>query len=889
MRETIVLAPGLMNVEIAQSLAFHGINTFQIRFCNAAELARLALTRAGISLRREILDSREEIALAARAVRDEDYFSRVSYTDIQSIAGALRKMRCLVTEADEQGAISASLSQGTFTRKNAALLHVYQKYMKLLAEKGALDAVGLIRIATIECRPLDSNFVILEEFPLNPLEQQLLQVLSGDHFTKSSVGDLFQVKAKNPHISDYKKCYGAPNEVESLLSDLYAGEQLDRSVAAVTNPAVYSQLFFDYALLYDIPITFGCGIPVSNSNPAKLLSLYYRWMTSGFYGAEALLEMLRSSSFDMSVLTGQFPEQDNFSRSVFYEVLGALRLTNDKSVNAARLETFKKAVKEEAALSGGEGTKDYKMIQWKLRSIPCLEIMAEELALPAEDFVRKYAYIRRGSNSNADRLLMALDQSSLNMICEELKVIRAAGIEQTEEDLIPNILKRNVCRQGSEEGKLHVTEIRGAFSTIRDNLYIVGLSASNYPGSPREDYLLLDEDLHHFCQGAGIFLAEEKIRRKRRDLLSLAGLISGLGCRLFISYAGLNVSELKKDNASSLLFELYRGEHGENASASEMESRIREIGYFMPAITATRMIGQAYNGELTVMPDEEAAPGDKEKGDCPDENTLSLPDSNARLEREYSVSALDTFSKCPKKFMLRYIMGIPEPDTADVFAVMTPIDTGNLAHALMQRLGNSSMSQDEFMVLSNEYFERFIAEKPPLVTEKIPAARDEFLEMMETAYRTDPHREVILEEEELHYTHENRIRIRGIPDRVEKLQDGSCLIVDFKSGRNITHLQDDPGTCMQALLYACMMEKKGLTVKAGEYRYLREGAVVTCRYDKGMREHISGLLDQFRDALTNSVYPLPDGAGPDSDTCKYCKYMDICGAAAEDTESEEEG
>ena len=897
MRETIVLAPGLVGSEIAQSLAFHGINTFQVRFCSAAELARLALMRAGIPIRQEILDSREETAIVAGAVQGEDFFSRVSYTDIQSIAGALRRMRSLVTEASEAETIRAHMSQGSFTRKNAALVNVYQKYMLSLSGRGALDAVGLIRKAATECRPLDADFIVLEEFPLNPLEKHLLRVLSDGAFARRSVKDLFHVKEQTTHVSTYKKCYGAPNEVETILSDLYTGRQLDRSVVAVTNPAVYSQLFFDYALLYDIPVTFGCGISVGNSNPAKLLSLYYRWTTSGFFGANALLEMIRSSAFDMSVLTAQFPAQENFSWSVFYEVLGALRLTNDRTVNTKRMDGFKKAAREEADLNGGEGTKDYKTVRWKMQCVPCLEIMSEELALPPEEFIKKYACIRRGSSTNADRLLMSLDQSSANMIYEELKVIHSAEIDQTEENLILNLLKRNVCFQGSEAGKLYVTDIRGAFSTVRENLYIAGLSASNYPGSPREDYLLLDEDLLHFGDGAELYLADEKIRRKRRDLLSLAELASGLGCSLFISYAGLNVSELKKDNASSLIFELYRMEHGEKASSSEMEKQIQEVGYFAPAISPSRKIGQAYNDEMKILPDvkdarkeavQKVTAQEKTGGSLPEEFPAPVPGYAARLEREYSVSAIDTFCKCPKRFMLRYVMGIQEPDTTDVFTVMSPIDTGNLAHALMERLGNSTMSLEDFMELSGEYFDRFIAEKPPLVSEKIPAVREDFLEMMETAYSMDPHREVILGEEELHYTHESGIRIRGIPDRVEKLPDGSCLIVDFKSGRKINHNQDDPGTCLQALLYACMMENEGYPVKAGEYRYLREGATVSCRYDSGMREQVSRILEEFRDSLENSNYPIPEDAGPDSDTCKFCKYMAICGLAVEETGSEEE-
>ena len=44
------LAPGLNGNELTRSLALHGINCIGMRICGAAELARLALMRSGISI-----------------------------------------------------------------------------------------------------------------------------------------------------------------------------------------------------------------------------------------------------------------------------------------------------------------------------------------------------------------------------------------------------------------------------------------------------------------------------------------------------------------------------------------------------------------------------------------------------------------------------------------------------------------------------------------------------------------------------------------------------------------------------------------------------------------------------------------------------------------------
>ena len=77
---------------------------------------------------------------------------------------------------------------------------------------------------------------------------------------------------------------------------------MDECTVAVTEPGTYSQLFFDYALIHNIPMTFGCGVPIINSNPAKLLALYSEWVDD-FFSAASLKQMLFSKVFDSTILS----------------------------------------------------------------------------------------------------------------------------------------------------------------------------------------------------------------------------------------------------------------------------------------------------------------------------------------------------------------------------------------------------------------------------------------------------------------------------------------------------------------------------------------------------------------------------------------------------------
>lgn len=867
MRERIILAPGAKQSEIKKSLAVHGVNCINLKIMSSGELARYALMKSGVSIEEDFLSSKEECAIIARAVVGEEYFGKTSYSDIKQIASAVKLMRTLTTNYDEEAFLSDVLNYGLFKDKNTALLNVYKKYMAILKESNALDNVSLMRKAMKECKSFDADFECLSEYPLSPLERAFLSVISDGNIKEISIAALFGIENVFVKLENIKNCYGSPNEVETIINDIYKNRKLDTCTVALADSSTYAQLFFDYALLYDIPVTFGTGIPIINANPAKLLVLYYHWITDGFFGAFALNNMFSSKAFDKNKLYELFPEiPEDFSWGRFYEVLAGLRLTNDKKVNDLRLKAFKDALSEEEVITNPEDEKAYKDFSRKKLCVPFLEIMAEELILPTEDFIAKYSYIRKGTKTNAERLLMMLDMSASSAIYEELKVIRNAGIDQTTDDIILNVLKLGVGGQSSSEGALHVTDISGAISSVRDNLYIAGLSASKFPGSPIENYLLLDDDLTIFGKEAAYMKSAGKIAKKKDTLSNLVHLASGLGSHIFLSYAGMNVSELKRDNASSMIYELFKEESGKNLSSKELEEHIVKVEYFEPAISVSREVGNAYNQGKKVLIDKEAS--------------QSLGDSHFvkwNLDREYSPSALNTFFGCPRSFMLGYILGIPEPDDDKPFEIISAKAKGTLAHSLMEKLANSDMSQEDFVKLSGEYFDRFIVQNPPLIMESVEAVRNQFLEMMETAYEMDPHREVTLKEEDIHCQHESGVKIHGLPDRVERLEDGKYLIVDFKSGRHIVHVENDIDTCLQVVIYAYLMEKQGYDISGGVFRYIGLGESVSCVYNDEMKEKLNEKLKQFKDHMEKGYFPCAEASEDGENPCIYCKYGLVCG------------
>ena len=518
----------------------------------------------------------------------------------------------------------------------------------------------------------------------------------------------------NPfRIESIKNCYGATNEVETVISDIYSGKKLDQCTVAVTDIATYCQLFFDYALLHNIPMTFGCGLPIINSNPARLLVLYNIWMTTGFFGTESINKLIFSDCFNRNKLKEELSsEGEEINWKSFYKYLGEIKLTNDYEENKKRLEEYKTAFSEDAKYLVPGESKGYKEHLEKQNCIPLLEKMAEELSLPTEIFISKYAYLRQGKGSSSEKLVSELDRASLSAIYEELKVIRETGVAQSEGDIILNVLKMNVLNQKSEPGYIHITSIDKAICSIRDNLYIAGLSSTKYPGSPKENYLLLDTDIDLFGDDVDYLTSKGRIKKKREMLITLAELASNLGSKIYLSYSGLNVSELKKDNASSMIFELYGKANGGSATAKDLEKATIKIDYFEPAISTSRLIGSAYVDEKCIKHQE---------------LKYDFPEIGWNIDKEYSPTAIEKFMGCPRSFMFGYILGVPEPDDNDVFEIISARDSGTLAHSLMEQLADNEMELEEFLKLSGEFFDRFIAQHPSLITDKVPAERDSFL------------------------------------------------------------------------------------------------------------------------------------------------------------------
>ncbi|MBP3413298.1 MAG: PD-(D/E)XK nuclease family protein [Oscillospiraceae bacterium] len=830
MTEKILLVPGAVGTELIRMLARFGKNTLGLRIMNGTEFARFALMRSGIVLKERFLTRRQETAVIDGFVRDISYFASAGYADSEKIADALYGLRSLITEREDEQLYS-SLPKGEFPEKNISLRAVYEQYCAALKAAGSIDTIGLLRKAMVEAKPLSCPVILLQEYPLTPLEDSLVKHLAAELIC-SSLPQLLERDIVPLRNVDYTESYGSSNEVEGVV-DYIIGNRIpfDHCTVAVANGTPYAQLFYDLSQAGGLPISMGCGIPILNTNPARLLKLLYDWNNSGYHGVDALRALLLSDAMDRKTLFSTLGIESFGQLERLIELGGQLRLSFDSAENRRRL----------LALPQGEQESEL---------YPCLTALAEELALGESGFVKKYAYIREGATGKSDR-------SALSLICDTLDSYALYADGSSSEQLIPELLQKTVCSENSTEGALFVTDISGALASMREHLFVVGMSASNFPGTPRENYLLLDSDYLLFAHGDAAPTSIHLIRRKKETLDRLLTLAAALDVKIHISYSGYDLVGLKEENPSSVLFELFKQQHGEGAGLQQYKDSFRRVGYFSNQRSARNRLGAAYMQGKEIICQEQ----DRSEEACAYTG-----------EKAFSPTAIDRFFSCPRHFFLTSILGIREAEEDDPFTVIDPAAVGSLAHSLMEQLAHSPCDRDSFMQRVRDAFDSFLLVRPPIHRDSAETEKKTFCQMMENAYDMDPHNQVLASEEDQIVLHSSGVLLHGIPDRVEKTAEGEYIIADYKTGRSIRHKPNDIDTCLQVVIYAYLLEQHGIPISHCEYRYLRDSRVIPCAYDTSMREKLNDKLLEFKNALDTGCFPKAENPS----ACTYCTLAGLC-------------
>ena len=449
--ERIILASGINGTELLRTLAAHGINTLGTRIMGAAELARTALMRSGIVCTEEFLPRKDEAALIDTFIRQTKYFGSASFADAENMASALFSLRSLIPQ-DEVKDIHGKFCEGEFADKNKAIAEVYDRYIAALKERGLIDTIGLIRKAISEAEPLSCEILTLQEFELSPLEKALAGRLATNKNNVKTISatDLFgtAVKAGIRNIS-YLESYGAANEVEDILTSIAMKDYpYDRCTIAVAETSRYAQLFYEYSQTYGIDVTFGCGIPITNAYPARLLRALYTWDTTGFHGVDALTAIIYNEATDRNRLMEVLGIESLSDLRVLVSMLGNLKCNRNAEQTEKKLDDLAPILemwlKEH---ENGVHDRNYYTVADKVRLMDAAHKFGAELAKGYSNFIRRFAHIRREPTGRIDR-------AAVNVICDAIDAYTELAGKDDIDELVLELMNKTVCSEPAKEGAL---------------------------------------------------------------------------------------------------------------------------------------------------------------------------------------------------------------------------------------------------------------------------------------------------------------------------------------------------------------------------------------------------------------------------------------------------
>lgn len=257
------------------------------------------------------------------------------------------------------------------------------------------------------------------------------------------------------------------------------------------------------------------------------------------------------------------------------------------------------------------------------------------------------------------------------------------------------------------------------------------------------------------------------------------------------------------------------------------------------------------------------------------------------LKRRFSFTQLAAFRKCPLQYKFAHIYRIPILGSYQK-------SFGQSVHLVFQRI--LELHQERMRAVQGSLFEGAV--EPSGSGPGLRVKEDEGLQIFEQAW-IDEWYETRERHDEYYQKGRGAVRqfcrayaeqapdvqelekdftlvlgqhsLKGKIDRVDRLADGSLMVLDYKTGSAKETLEAEDKE--QLYLYQVALEERGLKVSRLAYVYVLNWQTVEVEPLAGKaRETFLSKLEQRMDDVLRSDYK----ANPDTFTCKYCDFKNIC-------------
>ncbi|MBE6141315.1 MAG: PD-(D/E)XK nuclease family protein [Erysipelotrichaceae bacterium] len=394
-------------------------------------------------------------------------------------------------------------------------------------------------------------------------------------------------------------------------------------------------------------------------------------------------------------------------------------------------------------------------------------------------------------------------------------------------DILGVILNSNVHQHISTSGAIHIASLNQAFSSIRRHVFILGLDSS-FPGQPTENFLIYDEE--YKAMKAYRYISKSLIKEKE----NLMNLLISSSEQAYLSYPYFDNVDLKNKNQSSVI--------------TSKNVPIDEFSYTDNVLDKNHHLIDLYNkGAYTsISLNHNEAPYSYE----------------ALLDKVYTPSTFENYFSNKVKFILETLFNISLEDKDDPYLLLAPTERGTLFHNIVMYFEKDKISEEDFIKKGLKMFDDFFLMKPPLIKEALNKEREIFTSKLKEFYKKEPGNRCIYSEKKLVDVEINGLHFEGRFDRLEKTDTNKYILVDYKTGGTVKHIDDDIFTSMQGVIYMKMIELKlGIKVDRCEFRYpFADNKAVKVMNTPEIMDELYKKIEVFKDDIKDANFITLDKA-----------------------------
>jgi ATP-dependent helicase/nuclease subunit B len=733
---------------------------------------------------------------------------------------------------------------------------------------------------------------------------------------------------------------------EILRRVMRDGLRWDQVEIITTDPVGYGVALDELSQRLQIPVSYAVGLPIARTRPGRAVAKYLEWIQQDF-PSDVLRGMLERGDIappaEAEGASGmalarrlrrmKIPRGRARYEAALQRAARAIEMPQRDDDERTPEELAQDRARERSEIAGLQA-----LLRPILAATPELpgrfdaHAIAVQPAALANGVLAMLAFVPQRSE---------IDGTARLRLEHRLQRLAATATRATTLDAAISILTSKLDARvpapdaaggapwSSSGGHLHLTDLEHGGYTGRAATFVTGLDAVRFPGSGLHDALLVDDDRRRLSEDTAspaLPSAAERVEEKRYALASMLARIRG---RVTLSYSTWDAVEGRAIPPAAEMLQAYRLiTRDPGADYEAMHRAVTPAASAVPRGVPSIDRDDVWLGELNeggilrygVPAVREAFPGLDAgiragrailgESLTPHHGVIAPRRAlDPRVNEALVVSStqLQTLGTCPHRYLLRYVLRIKKPEDPDTSAEqwLSALERGSLLHAVFERTLRS-FEDDRDGIATPELEVRAMREldgELDRIRDVLPPPGEAIYEAEAESLRDDVRAFIALVREDgprwidverkfgrdgtepvLVQIGAASVKVNGAIDRVDRLEDGSLAIIDYKTGSRIRYGGKsgdyDGGRRLQHVIYAAVAER------------LYDGLVSRAEFQFPSRKSENHRAIYRQPAIRNGLRIINDLLGlveaghfyptNESDDCRFCDYASICRVRVDD-------